>query len=187
MVCAALSFATAAAAVPTIYTDEAAFDAALGRTATYVFGFAGNEFSGTTYALGPVTFASDELQSYHDAYGAPSETVPYPASYGVLLTISSNTKALGLHLGSFFGVQATEYTVNGVGSTLVIAAPASTTFIGFIDSSPITATFTNVNELDTISFSTEAVPEPASWALFVAGFGLVGIVARRRRLVALSA
>ncbi len=26
-----------------------------------------------------------------------------------------------------------------------------------------------------------AVPEPAQWALFVAGFGMVGIVARRRQ------
>jgi len=35
--------------------------------------------------------------------------------------------------------------------------------------------------LDGVSL-TEAVPEPASWALLVAGFGCVGIAARRRRI-----
>jgi hypothetical protein len=28
-----------------------------------------------------------------------------------------------------------------------------------------------------------AVPEPASWAMLIAGFGLVGAAARRRRTV----
>jgi hypothetical protein len=29
---------------------------------------------------------------------------------------------------------------------------------------------------------TFAVPEPANWAMLIAGFGLVGVVARRRRI-----
>ena len=33
-------------------------------------------------------------------------------------------------------------------------------------------------------FTVGAVPEPASWAMLIAGFGLVGAVARRRRAVA---
>ena len=31
-----------------------------------------------------------------------------------------------------------------------------------------------------------AVPEPATWAMFIGGFGLVGVAMRRRQLVALS-
>jgi hypothetical protein len=31
------------------------------------------------------------------------------------------------------------------------------------------------------SFSVTSVPEPAEWAMFISGFGLLGAVARRRR------
>ncbi|MBU6166772.1 MAG: PEP-CTERM sorting domain-containing protein [Alphaproteobacteria bacterium] len=36
----------------------------------------------------------------------------------------------------------------------------------------------------TLSISTAAVPEPASWALLIAGFGLTGATLRRRRALA---
>nr|WP_310523416.1 PEPxxWA-CTERM sorting domain-containing protein [Polymorphobacter sp.] len=35
-------------------------------------------------------------------------------------------------------------------------------------------------ELDNVTIGTAAVPEPATWAMLIAGFGLVGAVARRR-------
>lgn len=35
--------------------------------------------------------------------------------------------------------------------------------------------------LDNLTFSTAAVPEPASWAMMICGFGLVGSTMRRRR------
>lgn len=38
--------------------------------------------------------------------------------------------------------------------------------------------------LDNVSVVDSAVPEPASWAMLIAGFGLVGAAARRRRQVA---
>lgn len=38
--------------------------------------------------------------------------------------------------------------------------------------------------LDDISVSSVAVPEPASWALLIAGFGMIGASARRRRRMA---
>nr|WP_310522217.1 choice-of-anchor C family protein [Polymorphobacter sp.] len=37
--------------------------------------------------------------------------------------------------------------------------------------------------LDNVSVSLNAVPEPATWAMLIAGFGLVGVAARRRRSV----
>jgi hypothetical protein len=36
--------------------------------------------------------------------------------------------------------------------------------------------------LDSITIETATVPEPASWAMLLAGFGLVGFAARRRRI-----
>ncbi|WP_235890389.1 PEPxxWA-CTERM sorting domain-containing protein [Sandaracinobacter neustonicus] len=35
--------------------------------------------------------------------------------------------------------------------------------------------------IDSIGFDTAAVPEPATWAMLIAGFGFVGAAARRRR------
>lgn len=37
--------------------------------------------------------------------------------------------------------------------------------------------------LSTLTFDNGVVPEPASWAMLISGFGLVGAVARRRRSV----
>ena len=39
----------------------------------------------------------------------------------------------------------------------------------------------NAFEFDTIGITTGAVPEPETWAMLIAGFGLVGAAARRRR------
>jgi PEP-CTERM motif len=38
--------------------------------------------------------------------------------------------------------------------------------------------------LDSVSFSVAPIPEPASWAMLIAGFGLVGTAMRRRRTAA---
>jgi hypothetical protein len=39
----------------------------------------------------------------------------------------------------------------------------------------------------TLRFTTAAVPEPSSWAMLIAGFGIVGATMRRRRQSAVSA
>ncbi len=42
-------------------------------------------------------------------------------------------------------------------------------------------TFFTAQRFDDFSFTTAGVPEPASWAMLMAGFGLVGAIARRRK------
>ncbi|WP_416907272.1 MAG: PEPxxWA-CTERM sorting domain-containing protein [Polymorphobacter sp.] len=44
----------------------------------------------------------------------------------------------------------------------------------------------NAFEFDTIGAAVGSVPEPASWAMLIAGFGLVGGAMRRRRKMALA-
>ncbi len=179
----AITTATAATAVPTVYTSEAAFNAAIANATGHAFRFADGTSLGTTYVLGPVSFAVNEaLFGFADAYGTS-----YLGGFGDL-RIDAATVAVGLHFGSYNGDQTVTYTVGGITGTFVAPAPDSTTFIGFVDVTPVSVTFSNVRELDTISFTTGdqlpavvAVPEPASWALLVGGFGVVGGIARRRR------
>lgn len=45
----------------------------------------------------------------------------------------------------------------------------------------------NAFEFDSIGASMAAVPEPAAWLTMIAGFGLVGVTARRRRGAAVAA
>jgi hypothetical protein len=47
---------------------------------------------------------------------------------------------------------------------------------GVTSASDVAATYTG-----TATFSAAAVPEPASWALMIGGFGLIGAAMRRRR------
>lgn len=54
-------------------------------------------------------------------------------------------------------------------------------FNGFV------STYYNRDYLQSVGSYAESVPEPASWALLVGGFGLVGAVARRRRAGAVAA
>jgi len=44
----------------------------------------------------------------------------------------------------------------------------------------------NAFEFDTIGITTGAVPEPDTWAMLIAGFGLVGAAARRRRRMGMT-
>lgn len=70
--------------------------------------------------------------------------------------------------------------------------PFQTYTIGFSLQNPGAASFyigsndaSNAGPIiDNLSINGGAVPEPASWAMLIAGFGLVGAAARRRRLIA---
>ena len=68
--------------------------------------------------------------------------------------------------------------------TTVDFAAAGATTLTILDATPAGDGAGSNLALDRVSvtdLSAGAVPEPASWALFVAGFGVVGAAARRRR------
>ncbi|MDP3856114.1 PEPxxWA-CTERM sorting domain-containing protein [Phenylobacterium sp.] len=57
------------------------------------------------------------------------------------------------------------------------------TFVGAVDN----VSFAFGRDTASFDFEVSAVPEPATWALMISGFGLAGVALRRRRLAALNA
>lgn len=170
-----------ASAAPTVYTNQAAFQAAIGGGTTYGFTYTENEALPPVVTNGPATFAG-ALGGYDDVYG-----VPYLGDYFGPLSVTSTALGIGLFLGSYNGPETVTYSFAGLTGQLAVPR-RSTTFIGFTnDTGPLSINFTNSGELDTTGFiagdagSAAAVPEPAAWALMLVGLGAVGAASRYRR------
>ena len=179
---------SAAQAQTTVYTGQPGFNAATTALTTYGFSFPTTGITlSSPYVRGPVTFSTaGSLIGFNDGhYGASSYLADDRFNAGgPVYTISSTTTALGLSLGSYFGLASYSYVVNGVAGS--IAVPG-TTFLGFTSNSPISVAFTLPagTELDVTGFVTAsaAVPEPATWGLLMLGFAGIGWAMRRRRVM----
>ncbi len=127
------------------------------------------------YRIGPVRFSSPTLVLYND-FGS------YIAGYDGLTLTLSNTRAIALTYGGFYGIDDAVVTVDGTAIDLGAVESLETYFIGFSSATPInTITFSGGDENDIYAMASDgAVPEPATWALMIAGFGLVGTTLRRR-------
>lgn len=132
-------------------------------------------------------------------YAAPfGDTSQYLAVYGgetASLAIAPPTKAISFYWGSIDAYNTVSFfsgatQVASFTGAMVPAAPADGSQGNPVNNRRVTFDFQgqsvdrvqfassgNSFELDTV---TAAVPEPASWALLVVGFGLVGVSARRR-------
>ena len=194
---AATSFVGGNASAATVtYTNQATFNAATSGDTLYGFTFAGEANLSPSYTNGPVTFTSNKLFSFNDAYGKPyisDENATGSSSNS--FTIASTTSALGLFLGSYYGGATYSYIVNGVAGSITVPVAKSTTFLGFTSTSgPVSVAFSVAGgsgfgganiELDVPQFIAGdaimgAVPEPATWAMMLLGFGGIGVAMRRR-------
>ena len=81
-----------------------------------------------------------------------------------------------------FTVAGQTFTFNPVANNAIVFAPGAFTFTGTGGSTSLVVTsggFDNVDAIvDNISIA-GAVPEPATWALFILGFGVIGGALRR--------
>jgi hypothetical protein len=185
---AIVAVAASANATVTTYTDEAAFDAALGAVTT-------EDFSSTTLVPG-LSFVSDagtvsggvfndrvvnggdqtDFLFAGGAYGVGGDFDETPGGFGQGLALSikdgggnvTSVTQLDGYSGGFFGlISTTSFT------TLEIRG-------GVTPGSAETYT------LDNLQFG-GAVPEPASWALMLVGFGGLGLALRGRKASAATA
>lgn len=199
-IAALLCTASAAQADVTVYTDRAAFLAAVTLPGTDTF----NDLSVKPY--------DSPLARMAGGYGYLASAGPvdgfYPAGGGADIWLATNTAtdkitfsnfAPGVHAfgGSFFATD-----IDGAftpGQTLVLTATdganvrtvnlydtTATTFLGFVSSDPLASVVLRPDGLPgSVYWATAndvilAVPEPAGFGMLLAGLGLVGLAARRR-------
>lgn len=110
-----------------------------------------------------------------------------PASINFTSVVSNVSIDYVLLAGSSLTVSLFDSGLNLL-DTLVLPAPrsnlnASFSFTANNVSSLVMSNAVGTFGLSTLTFDSGVVPEPASWAMLISGFGLVGAVARRRRNV----
>lgn len=152
----------------------AQFTNALGRTITQ-FDIA---FTGELYRLGTTGRGRDTLAFQYSTNATSLTSGTYTGVAALNFTTPNLTGAIGARDGNL-AANRTALSATIAGLTL---AQGESLFIRFVD-----IDVTGADDglaIDDFSLSaTTAVPEPATWALMIAGFSLVGAAKRRRRIV----
>jgi hypothetical protein len=197
----------AALAITPVAASAAAFtngDFEAGLTG-WVAGGTVNAFLGSVYADGISTAATpaQRANTYVFFGGGNVESTntlsqTFDTVAGATYNFSFDVLAVGGN-----DVQNLSFDFGGVGATIEVTSfndfsQYQTISSSFVASGPTsTVSFTNFSGFDGIdpvidnviirTNGTGAVPEPATWAMLLAGFGLVGAVRRRQRLAQVAA
>lgn len=141
---------------------------------------------GSTYQVGPVRFESTEIRAFSNASftheGDPIASPTYLDTTSAL-HITSDSAVLGIYFGAYDGCCGLRLVANGPRMSYLAPLPNNheTAFLGIIDPSGIDFTVTgNFHDLAVVALLLP-IPEPATWAMMIIGFGAAGTAARRAR------
>jgi hypothetical protein len=118
-----------------------------------------------------------------------SSVSPYAHSHGqdVNFTITATIDGVDKVIYTQLLTNGSEQSILALGPINFVGGTVSSIGFGCDACSGNTFHYFGYSGETTFSLATAGVPEPANWALLIAGFGLVGAAARRRRAVAVSA
>lgn len=179
--------ATPASAATTIFTDRTAFEAALGAFTVVDFTGLSGSFDGATFDAGPFSLTGDSTGGFTDMtvgggqVNANTCGVPVCGfDFGYTIDFDAPIIGFGADYSSVNSGSGIEFDIGG---GIFDGPTASNGFFGFISDtafSSITVSGGNeVHQFDDVTFG--AVPEPATWAFMIFGFGAIGGALRRNR------
>lgn len=196
-VCAASIFAaTSASATITVggytFDDNAFVDAVTGSSGTFKL-VGGSTIASVILDKDPSTYLSSrDTGAYLDLAFTDNVAVNGPGTDIVLfelgypdtwtVTINGITKtAASIATGQFITLYSVDYSLNAATLDLTdFGIPTG----GTVDSLRLSFNLTPLTQATTSlvgALNSESVPEPATWAMMVGGFGLVGAGLRRQR------
>jgi len=200
---------TPATSAPTVFTFELSPLAAFGDLQSTFDFSASNATGATTGSIGGVSYVSAPYTGTFDYfYSGPTVTrggvtlTPGELLLGGTFTDAVFTARVGANGGALTDdsiVGTVVYTSQLPSSALPLASTGQSFTIGFLDISPVAALqngfirhFTAVGDGKFSADMTNGgggggVPEPATWALMIAGVGGIGVCLRRRERLASTA
>jgi hypothetical protein len=197
--CAAAALLCAAAAAQadiTVYTSYADFLAAVQSPGTDTY----NDLSVTLYGetlnrnAGMYTYDVSSTGGLYGAGGTGGDFWLSNNNSGNAIVFSNFSNGASAFGGNFFASDVLgQYTtgnviltaVDGGTATYTLNGAATTDFLGFVSTAPLTsvtlATDGTTGIWGTANNVVLAVPEPATYGMLLAGLGLMGAFSRRRR------
>ncbi len=201
----ALLTAGAANATITIYTTLASFNAAVSAPATDTFqnfSITGPTPSPVTRAIGAYSYQAAASTSTFFGAGTNADhwlSTNLATDTIIFSNFTGGVKGVGgLFFGSDIGgnfASANQIVTATDGSgtvTQTLISPTTSSFLGFVTTGAFTTVtvaavqgnpdvfWPTVNNLVLGAAGAPAVPEPATWTLLIAGFGLTGTAMRRK-------
>lgn len=191
----ALMAVAAPASAQTAHSNRASFNAA--APVTTLIDFNGPSLStATSVTFPPVTFSCTGTVNCPGFFGTRNlgnggtGSVFYATPDAATFTFATAINAFGIDILGVGTTGATTFEALVNGQSYTIAANYSSgapLFFGLTGVSFTSVTFTGTSPNDGMDFddlafnNASVVPEPATWAMLITGFGLTGAVTRRRR------
>ena len=191
-----MALAAVPASAVTTHSTRASFNAAAPVTTLINFNGAPDASTATSRTFGDVTFNCTGTTYCPGFFGTRSfgngnsGSVFYATPDTATFTFANAVDAFGMDILSLGTDGATTYSamVNGISYNIATNySSGATLFFGLTGGSFTSVTFFGTAPNDGIDFDDlafhaagDVVPEPASWALLIVGFGLTGAAMRRR-------